>query len=254
MRRERGWIGAVILGLAWANGAANAFADDAKGPAIPAQNAPARQSFWQIVISPNFSPAVIADFYEEPDGSLSVIHRPAAGATVSDKEQLAPPPAPDNQGAAANRDGNGPATFAVNAFLDDEPAKAETKPDEAAADKAPAPALVPAPAPAPTEPMPMIGPAPASGPAWMPGARPSYVDAYFSIPFFRSEYNANPSYRHEAAMELLFGQLRPTVIHKYVPPPVVQRYDYITPYSYNLNGRGVSYNFFYPRPSVYRQY
>lgn len=46
-----------------------------------------------------------------------------------------------------------------------------------------------------------------------------YVDAYRSIPFNRAEYNANPSYRHEAAMELLFGQMRPTTIVKQMPEP-----------------------------------
>lgn len=46
---------------------------------------------------------------------------------------------------------------------------------------------------------------------------PTHVDArnykriYRTIPFIRSEYEANPSYRHEATMEILFGQLRPQV-------------------------------------------
>ena len=46
-----------------------------------------------------------------------------------------------------------------------------------------------------------------------------YADAYRSIPFNRAEYDANPSYRHDAAMELLFGQLRPTTIVKQMPAP-----------------------------------
>lgn len=48
-----------------------------------------------------------------------------------------------------------------------------------------------------------------------------YRRAYEAIPFSRAEYEANPSYRHEAAMELLFGQLRPTTIHRVQPavPP-----------------------------------
>ncbi len=41
-----------------------------------------------------------------------------------------------------------------------------------------------------------------------------YSDVYRSIPFNRSEYNANPSYIHDATMEFLFGQMRPTVIHR----------------------------------------
>ena len=42
----------------------------------------------------------------------------------------------------------------------------------------------------------------------------NYKDIYFAIPFNRAEYNANPSYRHEATMEILFNQLRPTVIQR----------------------------------------
>jgi len=41
-----------------------------------------------------------------------------------------------------------------------------------------------------------------------------YREIYNAIPFDRSEYEANPSYRHEAAMEILFGKMRPTVIHR----------------------------------------
>lgn len=40
----------------------------------------------------------------------------------------------------------------------------------------------------------------------------SYQEVYESIPFRRSEYLANPSYRHDATMEILFGQMRPTTI------------------------------------------
>ena len=41
-----------------------------------------------------------------------------------------------------------------------------------------------------------------------------YSEVYRSIPFNRAEYNANPSYIHDSTMELLFGQMRPTVIHR----------------------------------------
>ncbi len=41
-----------------------------------------------------------------------------------------------------------------------------------------------------------------------------YEQIYNSIPYSRAEYLANPAYRHEATMELLFGTMRPTVIHK----------------------------------------
>jgi hypothetical protein len=41
-----------------------------------------------------------------------------------------------------------------------------------------------------------------------------YRAIYSAIPFDRAEYEANPSYRHEAAMEMLFGKQRPTVVHR----------------------------------------
>ncbi len=40
----------------------------------------------------------------------------------------------------------------------------------------------------------------------------AYERVYNSIPFRRSEYNANRDYRHEATMELLLGQLRTKTI------------------------------------------
>lgn len=71
-----------------------------------------------------------------------------------------------------------------------------------------------------------------------------YRQVYNSIPFSRAEYDASPSYRHDATMEFLFGQMRPTVIHRgttkvdvnlpsvdFVPPP------------YNRYGMN---SFFYP--------
>ena len=42
----------------------------------------------------------------------------------------------------------------------------------------------------------------------------AYRAIYDSIPFSRAEYEANPSYRHDATMELLFGQMRPTIIQR----------------------------------------
>lgn len=41
-----------------------------------------------------------------------------------------------------------------------------------------------------------------------------YSEVYRSIPFNRAEYDANPSYIHDSTMEFLFGQMRPTVIHR----------------------------------------
>lgn len=50
----------------------------------------------------------------------------------------------------------------------------------------------------------------------------TYDDVYQSIPFNHTEYMANPSYRHEATMEILFGQLRPmTIVKEQSAEPIV---------------------------------
>lgn len=41
-----------------------------------------------------------------------------------------------------------------------------------------------------------------------------YSRVYDQIPFSRAEYTANPSYRHDATMEFLFGKMRPMVVHR----------------------------------------
>src|SRR5262245_46011245 len=64
-------------------------------------------------------------------------------------------------------------------------------------------------APAPAEAVGQGAPASAASGAFVP--QMSYADAYAMIPFSRTEYEANPGYRHDAAMELMFGVLRPTV-------------------------------------------
>lgn len=72
--------------------------------------------------------------------------------------------------------------------------------------------------------------------------RMTYAEAYAQIPFQRSEYEANPSYRHDAALELMFGQMRPmTVIRQTVPYfsryPDMFRYRYpVFPYSSSTGG------------------
>ncbi|MDA0282363.1 MAG: hypothetical protein O3B13_10785 [Planctomycetota bacterium] len=40
----------------------------------------------------------------------------------------------------------------------------------------------------------------------------SYRDIYLSIPFIRTEYDANPAYRHQATMEIMLGQLHPVIV------------------------------------------
>jgi hypothetical protein len=64
----------------------------------------------------------------------------------------------------------------------------------------------------------------------------AYEDVYRSIPYSLTEYLANPSYRHDAAMEVLFGALRPTTVHREVHAPVAQEPDW-TPYRPYLNAQ-----------------
>ena len=67
-------------------------------------------------------------------------------------------------------------------------------------------------------PGPSIG-SPVSPKISRPGVNPaSYSEVYNSIPFRRSEYNKNPSYRHEATIELLVGQI-PTKVSVNVGNP-----------------------------------
>ncbi len=69
-----------------------------------------------------------------------------------------------------------------------------------------------------------------------PLPRLTYQEALNSIPFSRAEYEANPAYRHEAAMELMFGTLRPMTNIKQTVPyfsryPDLYRYRYpVYPY------------------------
>lgn len=63
----------------------------------------------------------------------------------------------------------------------------------------------------------------------------TYAEVYDSIPYHRSEGLANPSYRHDATMEILFGELRPMTIVRNMPQAVQQPvyprpYYGITPY------------------------
>lgn len=87
-----------------------------------------------------------------------------------------------------------------------------------------------------------------------------YPQVYNAIPFIRSEYEANPSYRHDATMEFLFGQMRQTVIQRsrttvnqnsgggaYPMNPVYSPYGFnsyyypfYTPYYYQYNNRPVA--------------
>jgi hypothetical protein len=62
-----------------------------------------------------------------------------------------------------------------------------------------------------------------------------YEDVYASVPYRRAEYLANPGYRHEATMEIMFGELRPKTVVSHYQPRVVPRplYSVYKPYRYS---------------------
>ena len=75
-----------------------------------------------------------------------------------------------------------------------------------------------------------------------------YSRVFKSIPFNRAEYNANPSYRHDAAMEILTGNPRHQTIVKhtnYRPQPIAAPIQAV-PYRYNNPIRGLNYYFYGP--------
>lgn len=54
----------------------------------------------------------------------------------------------------------------------------------------------------------------------------AYREIYNSISFSRTEYLANRDYRHEATMEILFGQLRPKTVVRMASPIGESRISY----------------------------
>jgi hypothetical protein len=89
----------------------------------------------------------------------------------------------------------------------------------------------------------------------------TYEDVYASIPYRRAEYLANPGYRHEATMEILFGQLRPkTVVSNYTPQvvktPVYSVYKPFRPSQTNLyrTWRPSPFGFGFPVSPYYPSY
>lgn len=64
----------------------------------------------------------------------------------------------------------------------------------------------------------------------------NYEKIYNSIPYRRAEYLANPSYRHDTTVEIMFGQMRPTVVHRQDQPQriVNPRPSAVNPGGYHL--------------------
>ena len=134
-----------------------------------------------------------------------------------------------------------------------EPTLAEPVPTPAEPPPAPLPRKE-APAPGKSEPAPaksLVPPVPVLPSPVLPAARESqdpvvapgyssqstpringktYREAYAAVPYSYTEYLANPAYRHEAAMEILFGQMRPMTINKEYTPQLVPEPVAASPY------------------------
>lgn len=212
---------------------------------------------WRIVITPNPKIGYV------PPKQAVVIPQTEAIVPAAPKKPVIETPKPSE-----------PAAFSVD---DTAPAVAEVSMQDNAADEKPDPEPIAPESEGTIEAAPLaIGAEPYYTTGY-PAINPyNYAHIYAAIPFIRSEYNANPSYRHETTMEILFGRMRPTVIHKNrttasASPVRVRRipsYGAIQPYSYTRfspyrYGRGLfsypgayarSYNFYYPFPTVYRNY
>ena len=94
-----------------------------------------------------------------------------------------------------------------------------------------------------------------------------YDRIYRSIPYRIVESRANPSYRHDATMEILTGQLRPTIVAPEpahfgppaVPPYPVQwvnpnsRFGWSSPYGFYHNSRILG-NVWWPYRGLYRHW
>jgi hypothetical protein len=93
--------------------------------------------------------------------------------------------------------------------------------------------------------------APVSAASGKPAMRMTYAEAYAQIPFSRSEYEANPGYRHDAAMELMFGTMRPMVVSRTTTPyfsryPDMFRYRFpVYPYSAGLGNGSTNTNMYW---------
>ncbi len=145
------------------------------------------------------------------------------------------------------------ATQFVQASADEAPAAAPGEAAPAAPEAAAAPVEVPAPVAAPVAPEAapqaaaadagiMIVPNPIASPEAV-----AYAKIYNAIPFNRTEYLANPSYRHETAMELLTGNQRQIVVHRHYKPQLNQPIERQPQFFYNrynnYGGGGFGYGY-----------
>lgn len=82
----------------------------------------------------------------------------------------------------------------------------------------------------------------------------SYTEVYNSIPFRRSEYLANPNYRHEATIELLLGQIRPKTVTNVTVPAATcctPKTAIFAPWVNPWGAKNFYYHYSYSRPTSY---
>lgn len=80
-----------------------------------------------------------------------------------------------------------------------------------------------------------------------------YQRIYNSIPFNRAEYNRNPTYRHDSAMEILTGNARHTTIVKHQPQQIVRpttRPVAMNPYQFGYLRPALRLNYYRYFPSL----
>jgi hypothetical protein len=88
-----------------------------------------------------------------------------------------------------------------------------------------------------------------NGPRIVPGptnfrnhGRAPYYQIYRTIPFSRAEYMANPSYRNDLTMGLIFNQLPYTTVFKQMGPPSMNGYGPMSPSPYGSPPYGMGPN------------
>lgn len=167
----------------------------------------------------------------DPNWKIQILSSAQARTVVQAAAPRPEPPAPASAGPTLQAQANAPLKVPADAPKDsEEPKKLQEAPSEAA--EHPVTAVV-----VPTM---------------------TYAEAYNAVPFRRNEYDANPGYRHETALELMFQTLRPTtVVKQYTPrleryPDFYQypyaRFPYMRNDVYNYGGiMGIPYNVYSTR-------
>ena len=193
---------------------------------------------WEMHITPRGS-------YPPPTETHGIVIRSAPGVALEDDDAV--PESDDEEAAEA-----------------DEPAETQTETTGDGTDVVSVPEETHGIAITPYAPF-ECGPGEDCGPLAM---ATMYDRIYRSIPYRIAESRANPSYRHDATMEILTGQLRPAIVAAPEPahfgPPAVapvdvqwvnpnSRFGWSSPYGFYHNSRILG-NVWWPYRGMYRGY